>query len=603
MKFELPPRPSHDRTPDQLLDAQLRFQGCTLEQLVAAELRCAREFDPDVSRADLDRIEQYRSDAQKQFRDAIDQRYDQGGKSILLAPTARVVDHTLDNQGLSILMHKICHEGLANELLVAIDKGPGGGAIIWESPQTPVELLASIVRWAIIREGDKIRIRTGPTIRNWIHSTLAEADYDTAPRLGGVSAVGAALSQALGHQPTMFALGELPLSVRQYLPSNLAVVSESPKVSTLSELSVDRESVGNFCISWTGKPLQVPPQLETVSIGGASHTLADISHLDIFVTGGSSPPGFGTISSSRMKKLGAAHDLMILSGLQSLCTTEQIDQFLAQVKNVHSAECSVAALYSSSKFPEREVYVWKAIREAHCIDFLGLNSVEAFDVLERIRQSAVGDNPLELDSDLLDRIDTALRRGHDIDTLWDNGRESPEWAVESARLIQEITRIPLIRVRGRPIDVLICADGVQISNPAKVRNSLLISRDLGTLKVANPTGIIDERHEIGALRNVPFGYYISGQRRASDLVEASFRLAGIFDSGQEMAKNFYAALPDGRTIFAVPPCPFFDRAGGTQSAGDTMEITFTSEECENLMEAAHRKSVEEAILYALRKAA
>lgn len=592
--LSLAPSPLHlvsdAETVESLVKGQEAALGVGPEGVREAELARGRELDARVSEAQLDRIASYYFDAQRAFFGDVESRRLGEPAKVLFGPTARVVDHKLDEIAVDVLARRLVEEGRGDELKRAIERGPSNGEAIWDRPADPVELVAGILRWGLVRPGDKKRIRAAPELREWIGETLDSVGYDTNPRLGGVSAVGACLAGALGRAPTMMALGDLPPDVLRHMDPSISVVGSNPSHRTLEELPREAKPGGHYCISVHGTPLLVPAELSELELGGELRRPDEVSALDILVTGSVTVTGFAQVGLERMRELGRTHRLLELSGLQTLGSDQEIADYFAHVSAAHSEGMRVALLYSESKFPDKEVDAWRAMKASGCVEFLGMNTAEAYDVLRRIVARTRTDNPLELSERFLERAEQALGLAAAARTPWESGREAPEWLFRSASLLQEALGVPVLRVRGKASDVLICDSELEIDRPDRVRDHMIVSRNMGTLKVANPSGLIDRTDKIGFLRNIPHGPYLAALHKIQDEV-AALGLApesprsGI-PAGSAIPDDCYASLPDGRTCFAVPPVPFVCRRGGTQSAGDTIDVTFSSEELDGILEAA-----------------
>jgi hypothetical protein len=121
---------------------------------------------------------------------------------------------------------------------------------------------------------------------------------------------------------------------------------------------------------------------------------------------------------------------------------------------------------------------------------------------------------------------------------------------------------------------------VEPDSPEHVRRSMILSRHLGTLKVATPEGLITEQRKLAYLRNPPVGRALAALHLLADAAQSE---AGADGNAATLASRGYLTLADGRKCFAVPPLPFFVHDGGTQSAGDTMDYSFASRETWNLL--------------------
>lgn len=579
---------SRAHTAQHLLHAQAEFLGVTAETIRNAEVTRGKEFHPAVSLEQIDAIAAHYRLAQKDFLSTVEKRRDEPAINVLCAPTARTVDLIIDQRALYALAQKLLDRGEKDRLLKAINTGPEDGQLIWEKPQNEVELLASIVRWAALCGAEKKRVRAPDSLRKSVAQDLEEADIKPLERLGGAAAIATALMPILARSPTMLSLGPLPPPVLKHLPGNTAVVTEDPAIKEASSLALAQDFTGNFHLVFKGAALELPPELGPICVNQKTFDAQSVKSLDIIISGSSQISGFGSISISRTEALGCAHELTLLTGMQYLLSHPEIKDYFEHVSTLHSNGSRIALFYSEAKQPKIESEMWQEIKERKCVDFIGLNSVEAYDILVRIRARAVADNPIKLSSETIARLDQALQLGADDGGVWESGKESPQWLYASARSLQEVSGIPLVRVRGKVLDVIATDPKLKLSAAEHLRDSQIVSRNLGTLKVANSSGVINESHELEPLINVPHGYHLAGLQQLKDYV-----LNQGEDAAQNLHLDCYFKTENGGYVFAVPPVPFFSRRGGTASAGDTIDATFASEECFGALDDAHRFNLKE----------
>lgn len=557
---------------EQLVTAQAAKLGVTPNQIFECELKRAREISPQVTLAQLQKLNQMLIAAQETFKAETSQRIASGiGLNITLAPTSRVIDHLIGPTALNILARHLENSGKLEELKQAINLGPQNGDVIWEKPETPLQLLASIIRWGVLTEHDKRRIRVAAPLREWINNAL-KGHYETHPRLGGISAVCTGLAIALGHEPTMMALGKLPPDILEHLPKSTKVIGTEAQWKTLADLPPESEFSGNFCVGVEYGALSLELVLGSIEVDNQRVELSSVPKIDVLITGTASIKGFNGVTPERFAEHSKSQDLLVLTGSQDLDSQESVNHYISRVKAAHDQGTKVALCYNETKFPEVEPIFWGEIKAKACVEFFALNSFEAKGILERIHKSAKFSNPLGLNAAQLARIDEVLQIAKKSPKFWEDGHESPEWLCESALLLQEILDIPLIRVRGMVNDVLVTAPNLDI-NCESVRTHLWASRSLGTIKVANPKGLIHSPDDVVTLTNVPDGTYVAALYKVeTQLGDRPFKVGSL-------TENCFAQLKDGRHIFSVPPIQFYIRAGGTQSAGDVMDFTFASAEC------------------------
>lgn len=558
----------------RLLEAQAAQRQVFPSDLPEAEAAAGKSYDSRVDLAQSLTFSAISRDAQIKFLSRWEKRSCGLLPSVplLLAPTSRVVDHVVDGSAVLLLVDRLIREGKESELRDALDKGPPTGKLAWNPPSAPVQLVAGMLRWSFVRDSDKERMRVSQELRQWVKETLEEASHPVHQRLGGISAVGSLLCSVLKHQPTMLALGSVPEEVPELLPADLRVVHEDPSLRTLSQLPLATNEPGHFSFSDRGAHVLLSPSMGSVKIAGVVRDALETRKIDILLTGSTAVPGFGEISPDRLRALGTENSAVVLSGFQRISSLEEVDSFVASVALLHQAGARLGLCYSDTKVPTLEPLTLARLREIEAISFLGMNSFETVRVLERIAHSAHEKNPLRVSPEQTRRIDRALQIAHAPRPEWEDGHESPEWLYHSAALLQEVLKIPLIRVRGKISDAIVMDKTVTL-DPALIRDAMIVSRNLGTIKVASSSGLIDSAEGLAFLSNPPKGEYLAALHKMSDEI-ARQNNSG---AGTSLPHSCYTALPDGRTFLAIPPVEMYDRRGGTQSAGDVMDCVFISE--------------------------
>lgn len=566
----------------RLLEAQASLHGVPVEELLNKEVQKANEIDPRCSRSNIERCAQWHQDAQAAFFGRGPRPLQHESPRILFGPNSKIVDHLISAQGLKGLVRALLVAGRGEELRRAIGHGPEKGGVVWDTASTPVELVAGIVRWSGQKGGEKCRLRATDAVKTWATSTLATKGVDTAPRLGGVSAVGSQLCLALGAAPTMLALGRLSPDLLNFLPPDLAVIGDDPLHTTLETLPRADNSAPNLSIQHKGAPLDLG--LGDLPLAEREPGRGDFSEIDILVVGSGEPP-FEGLSLPRAREIGVSQDAMILTGAHRLKGDAEISQFFDRVGAIRDGGAAIALLYTDARYPEQVPAIFSEIRKRGCVDYLSMNVTEAFNLLTAMLQASER-SPLFEGSDVRERIQRATERAAQPAGEWGSGRESPRWCAESALLLQELTGIPLTRVRSRAVDVLIADAAVPIDDPYRVRNHLIVSRNLATLKSADMDGLLDSPKDLMPLRNIPQGKYVAALQRVQDVWR---------DSGEEgtlstlVPESGFAQSDRGRTIFAVPPIQMYDQTGGTQSAGDTIDVSFVASEALRLLRAVRRR--------------
>ncbi len=553
-----------------MLAAQAKELAVSEAELGRAESARGSHIDSRVNSSTLLTRESLRQEAHREFQARLDFRglHPEAGTNILLAPTSRVIDHSVGPEALQALVQRLLREGKESELRNMIEKGPGAEAVVWEAPTTPLELVSGMIRWAYLKENDKKRIRVGAELRGWVEETLRQEGVETRSKLGGISAVDSLLMKALHHKPTMVALGKIPIGVIRELPSDLRVVHDDPATQFLNELPVDENDPGHFCFCSFGEQPPLPSNFTNLEIGGRKIDIREPRHLDILVTGSSAPKGFGDMSIDRIAGLGKKANLAILSGLQHLTTEDEVTRYLTATDTLHRNGAATMLCYAEPRKEECELSALRGLSMVRAIDLFALNSFEALELLARIIKDARDQNRFRMKPELLTRCDEAVTQALKKPVQWEDGHEHPAWIAESALLLQEVLAIPIVRVRGKACDAVALSEHFDEKDAEEVHKAQIVSRDLATLKVAYPSGVIREREQVRPLRNISRGEYQAALFIAGDKVAPHAPDFGI---------KGYARRKDGRLISVATPIQFYVRTGGTQSAGDVGDGTFASE--------------------------
>lgn len=548
--------------------------GPTIHQKVSREqaLRCIALYRNSLR--DLIKRVQVRASPHLGDREQKELGRDVERSRVLFAPTARMVDYQVGDEGLGLLVSSLLAGEQAEQLVGAIASGPPSGAIAWERPENKVELVASLVRVAVLGEGIKRRIRVGDELRGWIKKKLEEEEVSLNPRLGGVSAVGTVTARSLQHIPTMMALGGMPRDVSELLGPKTPIVGSHPSHETLRSLPVDASAVGNvsFLIPQCSKVLGL--LLCGLYCNGRLIEQSSLSPVDCLVTGSSAVPGFQGLTPERITELGAAHDGVVLTGAQNLDSTEAIDEYCTAVQSLRLRGALIALLYSESKYPDVELEVFRRLRIDRCVDFFGLNAGEAGALVDRISRDAAEQNTLRLLPKEIETLRYTVGACPASD-VWVPASQAPSAIVMNALALHAALRIPMVRVRGNSLDLAVLdGEGFAPDHITEIARNLTASRLLGNIKTALPSGLIQSPEDITQMFNFPEGRCMAALCMADDMLRQQFRYGlGSKELKGSLVESFYVKLPDNRYVIGIPPLTFFDRSGGTVSAGDVKDIS------------------------------
>ncbi len=225
------------------------------------------------------------------------------------------------------------------------------------------------------------------------------------------------------------------------------------------------------------------------------------------MTGSSSVQGFNGLSPDRIESLGRTHDLIVLTGVQNLDSPESIESFQEALTHARAGNPLMAWLYSESKAPQFELQALRALRDSECIDFLGINAVEARALLQKIALEPRDTNTLGLSTTMLNDISPLLPYSTEQDDAWGCRTESPQLILQSALTLHSALNIPIVRVRGRRVDLTIVSSDLDLPAPVieDLKHHLTASRLLGAIKTALSNGLITGSRQVTQLFNFPEG--------------------------------------------------------------------------------------------------
>lgn len=587
---KLPPRPVYAVKVARALErAQAARLGIGPESgLGVKELIAGRQAHPSVSPEQLNAVSTAYSAAQRDFLRERRKLPPNGGTKILMAPTSRVVDYSVNADGVQRLITDLVSQGRQQALKDAIADGPDSG-FLWEKADDPVQVIASIVRWVAKHGRDKVRLTATAPVREWIHSVLNASygdDRPLRPRIGGISAANSLHGRALKDDVTMMALGAMPRNVAELLPKDIRVVSDDPHMTKLGDLPAEGESAGHFALLADGAGDNLLPEsLAAVTVNGGEFAREHFTACDVLITGSSSVRGFGSLSLERTRELGKCNDVVILTGAQYIKDSTSCIEFLQHVAALHASGASVALSYTEAKSKSIEFENWARIKDARVVDLLSLNAGEAYQFIKRLGDDRMAALQLGLTPDLQARVRAVVIAGarEDADP-WENGHEDPAWVASAAKLLQSCLDIPIVRVRGKVADVTVSAAHAVESNRKRIVHDLIQSRVMGVLKTANPKGLLTEFTDLAFLHNIPNGKALAGLHVIADQLARD----GAQADAATLPVRMVCDLPDGRLLFAVPPLEMYVKDGGTASAGDLIDYTFASQQANGLLKAAHQ---------------
>ncbi len=553
-------------------DALAKLQDC--------EFAIALEINPSIEKSLFDNYYQRYLNAQIKFLSDIKLRQenhdDSRENSILFAPSGANLDHNVDALGTTHLLSAVIKEFGIKELTAKVESGPGQeskNSLYWDNVSTPVELAASIIRAGTSTEYRKIRLRATTEVRQWIRKTLENENYDTQECLGSAPAVCSLLAKVLAFNPTMVMQESISKNLKDRLPEELKIFDGSDDITTTNQIKTENVNNDHFPIFFNQGGVNVVLDVPTFKINGADFSINNIKHADLIVTGSNrtSWESFGSANDATIEYLVAHNSLAVFSGFQNLSENQTSQDFISTVSGIHDRGSAVALLYSKSKFPDSEAAIFQEIKKRGCIDYIGMNTDETPYLLKNIALDAAQQNLLQTDPALASLAKELADKSLSPDKIWEVSKESPKWMLETALTLKKILDIPIIRIRGRTSDLIICDKEIE-SSPESLVDNLVLSRHLAVLKVGFYPQLFYKTEDLTFLQNPPCGMALAAYVALSDAIK------DLCDISNEEKQAFLATGfidTNEYRIISAPTPPMIAFQGRTVSAGDIMDSSFS----------------------------
>jgi hypothetical protein len=532
-------------------------------------------------------------------------------QKVLCAPTSRIEDHPISDKGFKMLIDGLvkAEGGLGRQKLIdAIQNGPADGGLFFKSPNDVYEAIGGIVRWLVVSEQKKSRVRFNQEIREKIWEILDSEGYTRKePMVGGVAAFCSQLLAAQGHDVTMYNEGHMIKEFDKHFDRDLKVFSDDPDIKNMGQLfdGNSKSSPGHFTVS-----LKYSDILNSLSIlkikdkeSGKILTV-DVRNFpctnrDIIISGAQFPVGFSdNIPEARITNLGNEMDLGLFSGFQYPTDIQGYDKYFRGLNAFAKGTAAVALEYSEPKCAGEDVELYGLVQLRNSkVTAIACNTSEAIDLLLRIKnfhdsslsdQAALYLDQLGLDESFWKELNDVLARflktkeskdQQPADAPWTNPTEDSIWLYGAAKIIQRLTNIPFVRVRGQYADVTLTKPGVTVSSPEDVVKKLTFSRKQAALKSATKTGNIRDVTDEVPLECVPQEGSLASNIRLGEWL--SFNEPSEIGITERLARDWHIKLPSGHQIFLAVPHDFINRKN-TVSAGDAMAATAWSSLADDL---------------------
>lgn len=559
---------SSSRTATRERQAHAAVLGCaaTPEAIAAAELQAAQRLDPRVTTADFERAtDRARRATQLQ---PLSQH--------VLSGFTRVIDAklSLTPQLVSALCIAV---GAPDQLLAAIDQGPGQGAIVWPHPTNGVELVASLVRQLALGGGASMQLQLDPDEAHFLEGVLATEAVPVKEAMGGAGAFAANLLSALpAVRPRFFSSEPLPQRIAAGFAERVEVVDQTGAKTAPTRHSAAVPARVNFSCEYSGgAPLTIlgrdHVKLNGVStalaIGGSGRVILGTRAKDVV-------PGFDGATDTALRHIATDTDTAFLVGTHYLtqgspaeaeARATALGRSLALMKQQHPSLLRHHQ-YVLPKQANNEAVVMAALKGAW--DSLSMNAVEVPALVQRLRMAG------------LTTLGAGVTGGPGAAR---DAAEEPAAMLEGALAIADALDLPRVHLHGLYGDLIVVNDtatdgpggtdgligGVDVD---RTRLALLRARQLASMKAANDSGEIKGPNDLFDVVPTVQGRCLAAVQRFGDAVASHFGVSAA-QRAAVVADWHWQDPHSTRQVFFVPSRGIHDRTGGTVSLGDTIDVS------------------------------
>ena len=531
--------------------------GCapTLEALAEAELRVAVAADGRVVAADFDRA----IDRARRAQVLVPVR------QTVLSGFTRVIDAklTLTPALVSALCAAVGIDA-HDQLLAAIDSGPGHGAVAWARPQGQIEFVASIVRQLVLGGGASLQLQIQPEHGQFLEGVVAKEAVELKRAMGGAGAFASNLLSALPTvRPRFFSKDPLPAKIAERFSERVEVVDRTGTAAQAKKRSVDEPARVNFsCEYGAGQALTVLGRTNlkvngtatALSTSGSGRVILGTKAKDVV-------PGFDGVSDAALTRMAKDSDTFFFVGSHYLTQGTPAEATAAANALGRSLEVMRAAnpklvrhlQYVVPKQAATEAAVMSALI-GHT-DSLSMNAVELPGLLARL--GAAGHTAVV--------VDEHQHRDRS---------EEPAGMVEGAVALTQAMQLGRVHLHGLLGDLIVVDDkgpGGEV-DVDRTRLAPLRARQLASAKAATASGEITGAHEVFDVAPVVEGKCLAAVQRFADAVAVRY---GLSDAGRaDVVKDWhFFDSASQQHLFFVPSRGIHDRTGGTVSLGDTIDIS------------------------------
>ncbi len=522
----------------------------TAAAIGAAELVAAQAADSRVSASSMQRA------VDRAKRAASLQPVEQS----VLSGFTRVVDAKLSLTPalLSALAAKV---DAPDQLLAAIEGGPGGGAVVWPRPHTRVELVASLVRQLALGGGASMQLQVDAEQAAFLEGVVAEEGETLRRAMGGAGAFASNLLSAFPTvTPRFFSTEPLPQAIADRFSPRVEVVDARGDISAAHHAADDRPARVNYSCEYTSgqtfsvlgrSALKIDGVQRALVISGSGRVILGTKAKDVV-------PGFGDVGDDVVTRLATHHDLAFLVGCHHLTAgTPQAahDAATALATTLAAMKQKNPALvrhhqYVLPKIADNEAIVMRATRGAW--DSLSMNAVEVPALVTRLRAAGLCTQGASIHE----------HQGRDAS-------EEPGAMLTGALAVKEGMALSRVHLHGLLGDLVVVSGDIDVD---RVRLALLKARQLASVKAANDSGEIKGEGDLFDVDPVVQGVCLAAVERFADDVALRYGL-GPAARDQVAADWHFFDETEKTHVFFVPSRGIHDRTGGTVSLGDTIDMS------------------------------
>jgi ADP-dependent phosphofructokinase/glucokinase len=518
----------------------------TIDAVAGAEAGIAYRIDPRVTSTTY-AAAAARADAARTIKPA---------SQTVLCGFTRLLDAkiSLDARALATLVDQLTTVE-RTQLATAIDAGPGDGDVVWPRPATRVELVASLVRQLVLGSGASSQLQVSPALAAFVEHAAIAAGSPNHRALGGAGAFATNVLAALEVQARFFACDPLPTAIAERFADAVEIVDRDGARRPARQASCDDDARINVsCEYGGGQPFRLGDD-DTLAFDGVQRRLvtSGAGRVILGSTAADIVPGFDGVTDEALARIAADVDIFFCVGTHYLTRSEDAGARAAVLaRHLDIMRSTQPRLlrhlqYVVPKVAAREIEVLAALG-GH-VDSLSMNAVEAPALLHRLARAGL----VAVDVD-----------EHQSRTQ----SEEPEALVHAAFALAEALQLSRVHLHGMLGDLVVQAD---VDDPERVCLALLRARQLASMKAAIRGGELVCPQDLFDVAPTLDGAALAAVERFADVVARRFSLDAA--ARTHVAQQWHCRRPSSRQhVFFVPSRGIHDRAGGTVSLGDTIDI-------------------------------